>query len=41
MRQAYEQTRARPRIVGGEAVALKGLSATWRYASDRTITRVR
>jgi tetratricopeptide (TPR) repeat protein len=40
MRQAYEQTRARPRIAGGEAVAVGGLSATWRYARDGTITRV-
>ena len=40
MRQAYEQTRARPRLVGGEAVAVNGLSATWRYARDGTITRV-
>lgn len=39
MRRAFEETRARPRFVGGVPVASEGLIASWSYLNDGRVTR--
>ena len=40
MRNAYEQARARPPIVGGTATEARSLSASWSYRRDGGVTRL-
>jgi hypothetical protein len=39
MRKAFEETRGRPRFVGGVPVATEGLIASWSYLNDGRVTR--